>query len=340
LRRPPIGIGEYFDYGIGHKSITPALRDEFIGWRHSKALDQRLNAGSSRVLANDKLINYMMLRAQGYPIPEPVATYSPSGRRIGVEPLLRSLDEVRAFLEQDSYPFYVKPISAGYGRDVRGVTGRDGKYLKLMDGSSITIDDFLVPFRFAPYQGMLFQRPLKAHPSIAELTGTAAISCVRFICFATPEGPIIHTAFWKITVGNNMLDNFSHGHFGNCLGAVDLVLGQITRVIAHIGPQGAVENHPTTGKQLVGFTLPHWLQAIALVKSVSANFPGLRLQNWDVAFCPDGPVLVELNTESELAVPQAISGRGLMDQRLRAILSEIASNDARVKASIQSRVIG
>ena len=73
LRKSPIGISEYLEYGIWHRSITPAMRDEFIGWRQSAALDRELNEDSSRVLANDKLLNYLVLNASGYPIPAPLA---------------------------------------------------------------------------------------------------------------------------------------------------------------------------------------------------------------------------------------------------------------------------
>lgn len=340
LRKSPIGISEYFEYGIWHRSVTPELRDEFIGWRQSGGLDRELNDDCSRVLANDKLLNYLLLHVNGFPIPVPVATYTAVGRRIGDEMALQTLDEVRSFLSRDVYPFYVKPISAGYGHGVLCVTEREGDRFRLFDGRLITLGEFMAPFSFTPYRGMLFQKPLVAHPDIAELTGTQAISCVRFICFVTSSGPIIHTAFWKITTGKNMLDNFSHGDYGNCLGAIDIETGTIKRVISRMGPGGLVDRHPTTHKPLLGKKLPDWLRAMELVRSASGHFPGLRLQNWDVALCPEGPVLLELNTESELAVPQAISGRGLMDARLRSILADIARDKAAYQAAVAQRDAG
>lgn len=336
LRGSPVGISEYFEYGIWHRSITPALAQEFIGWRGSAALDSTLNASQSRVLANDKLINHMILLAAGLPCPVPIASFTAAGRRIGNEQVLRNLDDVRAFLQGDVYPFYVKPISAGYGRGVLGVAGREGDRFRLFDGRVISLDDFLKPFSFALYCGMLFQKPLVAHPTIKELTGTDAVSCVRFICLVTPTSPVIHTAFWKITAGDNMLDNFSHGDFGNCLGAIDIESGKIVRAISKMGADGEITVHPSTGKPLIGFALPDWERAVALVKTASGSFPGLRLQNWDVALCPDGPVLLELNTESELAVPQAISGFGIMDGRLRDILAAIDRENLEHRGLLQA----
>jgi len=331
-----IGISEYYDYGISHHSVTPTMRNEFIGWVESAELDRTLNNSQSRVLANDKLINHIILQSAGLPSPTPLATYTTSRRRIGLEPLLTTHADVFEFLQGDVYPFYVKPISAGYGRGVMGVTGRSGDVLELFNGTTVSMQQFIKPFDFEPYRGMLFQKPLVAHPVIADLTGTQAISCVRFICFITSNGPLVHTAVWKITAGKNMMDNFSHGDYGNCLGAIDNASGKIVRAISKMGPGGVIEHHPSTGKPIVGFQLPDWERAIALVKTACVNFPGLRLQNWDVALCPEGPVLLELNTESDLSVQQAISGTGLMDQRLRDILRQIDADNEMHKAAVRS----
>ena len=337
LAPSPVGIGEYFDYGIWHRSVTEDRLKEFIGWRQSHQFDRTLNDDYSRILANDKLLNYLVLSSAGYPIPVPLATFSTRGRKIHGEQVLRTFDEVIAFLDSDAYPFYVKPISAGYGKGVVGVLAKERDGLRLMDGSLMTLDDFLLPFGFPPYQGMLFQRPLVAHPAIQAVTGTEAVCCVRFICFVTASGPMIHTAFWKITSGRNMLDNFSHGDYGNCLGAISIDDGAITRAISRLGPGGVIEHHPTTNRPLTGFMLPDWKKAKDLVLSASAHFPGLRLQNWDVALCPEGPVLLELNTESELNVPQAISGRGFLDQRLKTILADIAAEKEAFRKSTMRR---
>lgn len=330
----PIGVGEYFDYGMYRTAVGGTELREFIGWRRSTDLDRLLNDNYSRALANDKLLNYLVLRAAGYRIPAPIATFSPIGRQIDGERVLQSTEEVRQFLEGNPYPFYVKPIAGGYGRGVLGVRRKDGERLVLLDGSAISVDDFLKPFLFPPFRGMLFQRPLEAHEKIAALTGSRALSCVRFICFVTPNGPVVHTAFWKVTAGNNMLDNFTHGKFGNCLAAIDIEEGTIVRAISRMGPGGEIRVHPTTEQPLIGFALPHWQEAIALVCSATKHFPGLRLQNWDVALCSEGPVLLELNTESELAVPQAISGRGLMDARLRQILKDIGTGEAQLRRAV------
>jgi hypothetical protein len=55
------------------------------------------------------------------------------------------------------------------------------------------------------------------------------------------------------------------------------------------------ECHPTTGAQIQGFRFPDWEKAMDMVKQASALIPELGYLGWDVAFTPDGPVLVEGN---------------------------------------------
>ncbi len=323
--RQRIGFSEYFDYGLWDPALTAARRREFIGWRTSAELDRRFNTDHARVLANDKLINYLILHAQGLPIPRPLATFSPSRRRIADEIPLGDRADVLRFLSETAYPVFVKPVSAGYGRGAAALAGFDGARVRLLDGRSVEFDKFFASFAFPPFQGMLFQECVAAHPAIRELTGSPAICCIRMICLVARGQTLVHTAFLKVVVGRNMLDNFSRGDYGNLLAALDTERGVITHAIRRMGPGGAVERHPDTHRPLPGFALPDWEAAVALTKEATRHFPGLGIQNWDVALTPAGPVLIELNTESELAVPQAIGHRGILDDRMRATLHALAA---------------
>lgn len=110
-----------------------------------------------------------------------------------------------------------------------------------------------------------------------------------------------------------------------------------SHAIRRMGPGGGIDRHPDTNLPLIGFALPGWDSAIALVKEATRHFPGLGIQNWDVALTPTGPVLIELNTESELAVPQAIHRRGMMDARLRQALHTL---DEERQAAAKSALAG
>ncbi len=59
---------------------------------------------------------------------------------------------------------------------------------------------------------------------------------------------------------------------------------------------------------------------MALGMAAAVHFPGLRLQHWDIAFCHSGPVLMELNTEADLGVPQYLGRTPFIDHTIRAML--------------------
>jgi len=97
--------------------------------------------------------------------------------------------------------------------------------------------------------------------------------------------------------------------------------GAIERVGTGLWPDGSeVTHHPDTKQQLLGWTLPDWQQAMAMCLSAATHFPGLKLQNWDIAFCSQGPVLMELNTEADLGVPQYVGRTPFINQAMKFLL--------------------
>ena len=323
-----LGATEYYDLCLFDDDLYSATaKRSFIGRRFSTCLDQRLNENGSRILANDKIVNYALLARLGFPIPRTYATFNKKGRFIGDEERLTTLDQVRGFLRSEArYPLFVKPVCGTYGRGALGISeylaGSD--QVRLLDGSLTSTDTLLADFQFGPYDGKLFQEVLTSHSEIAAITGPR-ISCVRMIVVVVDMTPRLHTAFWKIAVGTNMTDNSSLGKKGNLLAAIDLRSGQVGHVIGGLGPSSEpVTSHPTTGRTLRGFALPHWNRVTSLCLEVAPHFPGLRLQNWDVAICQDGPVLMELNTEADLGVPQAVTRVGMLDDLMFEVLRQSA----------------
>jgi hypothetical protein len=100
------------------------------------------------------------------------------------------------------------------------------------------------------------------------------------------------------------------------------------RIIQGAGPDlEEVERHPNTHRVLNGVTLPDWPAAVNHTFEGATALPGLGLQAWDVALTDRGPVLVEVNIGGDFNLPQLATGKGLMDERLKAF---VASGGARV----------
>jgi hypothetical protein len=182
----------------------------------------------------------------------------------------------------------------------------------------IPVDEFVAATAQYFAGGYLLQTPLLPHPQMAPFTDGQA-STVRLMVFLDRDGPELFRALWKIPGRGSIADNFWRD--GNMLAALDIESGRVHRAVRGVGPaQEELPAHPDTGNRFDGFVLPHWQVVTELCRTAATALPGLPLQAWDIAICPDGPVLVEANIGGDLNLPQIASGDGIMDQRLAAFL--------------------
>lgn len=321
--RQRIGIEEYYELGIFDDDFFPGQeKSRCVGWRSSAKIDRVLNDDSWRATANDKVLNYALLVHYGFPVPETLAIYSPSGRRIAQEPLLRNKEELDAYLGTAvTFPVFIKPIHGTYGRGtfcLQGALNNDDGYVDTR-GQVVSRDELLGACLTDKFCGMLFQKRLVQHPEIAAIVGHT-VSCVRVIvALGIGSSPEVVLAFWKIGREKNITDNFCMGESGNLLAWIDVETGTVGRVITGLWPTGAeCLKHPDTQARLVDARLPDWSQAIKLCCEAAAIFPGLRLQHWDIAFSDQGPVLMELNTEADLGVPQYLCRQAFVTEEIEA----------------------
>jgi hypothetical protein len=126
---------------------------------------------------------------------------------------------------------------------------------------------------------------------------------------------------WKVPAGANVADNFWRP--GNILCALGPASGTVRRAVrSHGSSLEEIETHPDSGARILGFTLPCWREVVSLTLDAARSFAPLPFQGWDVAVCPDGPLLVELNAGSDFGLPQLATGRGLADETFAAFLAE------------------
>jgi hypothetical protein len=315
---------EYYELGVfDDAAYTASQKLDCVGWRASAQIDRRLNHRYWRAAANDKLLNYALLQHFGFPIPRTQACYSPLGRHIGPEQRPRSRQELEDFLRTGlTFPAFIKPIHGSYGRDTFLLESFDTAHDRFVDarGKVVPLGNLLDTCTNSQFTGMLFQDCLRPHPQVRALVGNTT-SCVRVIVAVPPTGPEVHLAFWKIARAHNITDNFCMGETGNLLAWVDKQSGTVERVVTGLWPDGrAVTQHPDTGQTILGTTLPDWQAAMTMCLAAAVHFPGLKLQHWDVAFCEDGPVLMELNTEADLGVPQYLGQAPFINQTIRDML--------------------
>ena len=136
----------------------------------------------------------------------------------------------------------------------------------------------------------LLEELIVQHPAVAAIYPTA-INTVRTVTIRK-EG-VTHIICTYFRIGNNgrHVDNFNNG---GMVAPVDEKTGTVAdRAIDKNKVLYAC--HPMTGTPIQGFRFPDWEKAMEMVKQASVRIPELGYLGWDVAFTPDGPVLVEGN---------------------------------------------
>ena len=320
-----LGISEYYFYRLFDRQLSDEDRDRFAGYRRERIVDRALNKDSWRAIANDKLVFYSTLTALGLPYPQVRAVCHAEGRLFGKVPCLRTEDQIRRFLSGTAFPLFLKPVHGSYGRGACSAMAYDAASdaLRLGNSEAWPLSEAAGTFLAAASHGYLFQDLVKPHESIRAFCRATA-STVRVVVVLGRRGPEIFRCAWKIPTGLNMSDNFTHGETGNLLALVEPDSGVVKRVITGTGFRlRLVTEHPDTQQALVGFTLPDWAELRELCLNAATAYPGLRLQNWDIAIGDRGPVILEVNVEGSMDLHQLAGGRGILDGVLVEALADM-----------------
>lgn len=312
---------EYYQFRLFDDSrYSPDAKRCFLGLKAQKQLYTQHIPMHWRATVGDKVVFYALFAGLGFPIPHTAALLHPS-RSLGEARTLRDNAALESYLRDTAnYPFFGKPVGGMYSLGVALATTYDAgsDSILLHDNRRIPVNAFVASASENFPKGYLLQTPLASHPALASYTDNRA-STVRLMVFLGDDGPEIFRALWKIPGRGNIADNFWRD--GNMLAALDTESGHVRRAVRGTGPdQEVLEKHPETGERFIGFALPLWQSVIELCRSAAAALPGIPLQAWDIAICPNGPVLVEANIGGDLNLPQIATGNGIMDQRLFAFL--------------------
>lgn len=319
-----IGLTEYYDFELFDDSLFSwNHRSHYIGHRYGHYLERLLNSQEWSAVAYDKIVNYQILARLNLPIPVPIATYNRFGRRIGNEPVFTDIDSLLHFIHRTRpYPFFIKPVHGYSGIGTLGIqsinhcTGE----IELINGETTGTEILRREILHEPYGGMLLQGLLRPHSATVAIFGER-LSGFRIVSLLTDAGPRIHTAIWKLARFRNITDNFEYGSRGNMQGFVDPQTGTLKRIIGSFWPKNQeIVNHPDTGRRMPGFTIPLWDRVRDVVLTATIHFPGIKIQNWDVALCDAGPVLLELNTNAGFELAQLASRKPFIDDDVEGFL--------------------
>ena len=136
------------------------------------------------------------------------------------------------------------------------------------------------------------------HPAMSTLS-PASVNTLRIVTISsntqqvTPDGKKMDIAYVALRIGGgtSIVDNF---HSGGMVAAVDLETGKLATSAADMDGN-VFEKHPMTGTVIKGFQVPHFQEAIDMVKKACTEKNIEGYLGWDVAITEEGPMLIELN---------------------------------------------
>lgn len=313
---------EYYQYCLyDDRRFTWPQKTEFLGRRLENGLIPVLREGWWIGLAHDKLVTAAFLRGLGFPVPDTYALYHPWRAFDGAAALPTRRALVAWLRGGTDRPFVAKPVTGMWGTHVMAICRYEPAIdaLHLTNGTRMTPDAIADAFdgRRDP-GGTVLQELLLPHADVREACGERICS-VRMVAVVDAPGPRLIATVWKIATGGSMADNYWEP--GNLIASVDPQTGRIGRPFTGLGRNiQFVETHPDTGRRLTGFELPDWRRAVELCLDAARSVPGIPMQAWDVALTSRGPVLLELNVNGGMRLPQLAAGAGLYRGEFRTFL--------------------
>lgn len=331
LARGPgkVSFQDFIRLRLFDREVTSAAApSEFVGQRRNRDICVTVNYRHDWYgLMSDKVALSAYLASYGLPTIPIAAIYAPAVG--GAPPVLSDRQALESFLTAlGNFPLFGKPVEGFQSLGsiaLRRWHAAEGQ-LETMDGRRIPLTQFVSEIEEHYRSGYVFQ-PLKSpHGRVGELCGQRLAS-VRILTALTETGPRVIRACWKIPAGGNLADNYWRP--GNLLAQIDLDSGKVLRVTSGAGLNMTVhEQHPDSGRPLIGFGLPSWDEMKRLALQGARVMRHMPLIGWDIAPAESGPVIVEMNETPDFFLVQFADRRGILDAEFRAFMDFQAKNAA------------
>lgn len=315
MARLRYGIGpiDFLMYGLD--SQPRARWGEYVTENSFRALAREVNTSAGRLTADDKLLFFEHCRRHGLATVAPLGvirgrTFEPASHEYGSVTILDEAQLGEALAA--SGELFLKRIRGGYGEGAVRARWVNGGVC--FNGRTGTLHDLFAACAQTDGPGYIAQPVLRMHSAMQQIM-SVGLGTARVVTCSAEGAQSVIGACLRITVGDNITDNFVHGSSGNLVAGIDPATGTLFSCFGAAGDGSSrmvpVERHPDTLCPVVGFVLPGWSGALDLVSSAHSSLPGLRLVGWDIAFTRDGAVLLEANARPGLQGLQVALGRGI-----------------------------
>ncbi len=248
--------------------------------------------------ANNKLLTKETLAAEGIRIPETYLTVSYFYELSQIEKSLRGLKS-----------FVIKPASGSGGNGIVVISDyRNGEWITVSgkvyafaDVKKHITDIIFGVYSFGLHDTAIIEERIVQDPFISELS-PQGLADIRMISY---RGANVKSMLRIATIASDGRANLHQGGVGV---AIDLETG-MTYSASLKGE--SVSRHPDTDVLLIGVTIPHWEELLALSEAVARAIP-LGYLGIDIALSESGPVVLEVNARPGIEI-QNVCGEGLRE---------------------------
>jgi hypothetical protein len=166
----------------------------------------------------------------------------------------------------------------------------------------------------------VIQELLEQHDDLKKIH-PQSLNTSRMITVNTGSEIHVIATFLRIGVGNSIVDNLAQG---NIYIPIDMNTGKLNKMgYSHKEPLFFF-SHPQTGIVFDGYTIPFFKEGMEAVKKLHYQLPYFFVLGWDVAFTPNGPVIIESNNIHRVVHEQIAVGG--LKQRFDYYIKEFLKN--------------
>lgn len=302
---------KYFPDNYGPCRLWEKDRKEWVYYYGStynsyprKQLRHEVQPYDYMILFNDKFVCEQLCKSIDILIPE---SYGIIDSKRNYRLHLRNI-----FDKINTNEIIIKPLQGHAGRGIHIVKRRDHKILVQTGAHEQDLDSFVMEGQFIA-QAMVLQ-----HNTISAIS-SASVNTIRVVTLFTRSGDVIVvSSSMRFSVGGSYVDNWSSG--GIAVG-IDHSTGMLKKT-AYDKNGNAYTHHPVSGVEFLDFSIPQWDSIIETAVKIQKSFPYYKLLGMDIALSQEGPVLIEINANSDIIFQEQTSGPLLKDSRVLKAFDE------------------
>jgi hypothetical protein len=285
---------EYYAYGLWHPDRRINI-DNYLYANEAPRLFKVLNQRSPVDPITDKLAFYELCKAHGIPSPEVLAAFAPTGKLMDFQSGL-----------PPQHDLFIKARAAGAGVGAERFRW-DGALFQSNRGDQLTREDlggYLANRARKENLTLLVQPALSNHPAIGA-NPHEALATARLVTGRSIDGDVT-PIFCFILFG---LSDKITAH-SNCVTLIDVAKGRLMPAPPQNNPGMLRYQYRRFGSNDAP-TLPEWDAALRHVKAAHEACSNFVFIGWDVAFTPEGPMILEGNANWSAATHQSLRGEPL-----------------------------